>query len=152
VDRRATLFIKGIMMENSFTIDIQEVHPSQLYISKLKLTKIQESLDPKNPVLKDPIPIKELNGKTVFVDGHTRAVALYLLGQTTMEVYWEDEELDWEVYEICVQWCKDESIFSIAQLSKRIVTHKEYEIVWYKRCDELHQSIEEQRKKRSFLH
>ncbi|MHA1111878.1 MAG: hypothetical protein ACTSRE_12295 [Promethearchaeota archaeon] len=122
---------------------ILNIHPSQLYISNQKLQLIQETLNPEDPRLVEPIPIKNLNGKTIFVDGHTRAVALHLLGQKTMPVYWEYEELDWNMYEICVQWCVDEGVYSIIELANRIVSHEEYKILWYKRCDDLHSSLQQ---------
>lgn len=132
-------------MVEIFHVEIANVHPSQLYISEKKLQEIQESLNPEDPVLKEPIPIKELYGKTIFVDGHTRAVALHLLGQKTMPVYWEYEELDWEMYEICMKWCMDEGIHYIVDLCKRIVPHEEYKRLWYKRCDDLHSSLQQSR-------
>ena len=131
-------------MVEIFHVEIMSIHPSQLYISEKKLQEIQESLNPKNPILSEPIPIKELNGKNIFVDGHTRAVALHLLGHKMMPVYWEYEELDWNMYEICVQWCVDEGIYSIRELTNRIVSHDDYKILWYKRCDDLHTSLERQ--------
>ena len=130
------------LMVEIFHIEIMSVQPSQLYISDQKLSTIQKIVDSDSPVLKEPIPIKKLHGRTIFVDGHTRAVALHLLGQKTIPVYWEYEVLNWDMYEICVQWCIDEGIQSIADLSNRIVTHEEYKILWYKRCDDLHKSLE----------
>jgi len=126
-------------------MDISNIRPSQLYISKQKLNNIQISLNLANPMLDNPLPIKKLNGRIIFVDGHTRAVAFYLLNQKTVPVYWEYEELDWEMYEVCVQWCIDEKILSVEELSQRIIPHTEYEQLWYKRCDELHASMEKQR-------
>ncbi|MHA1452098.1 MAG: hypothetical protein ACTSRD_04480 [Promethearchaeota archaeon] len=130
-------------MVEIFQMKILNIHPSQLYISNQKLQLIQETLNPEDPRLVEPIPIKNLNGKTIFVDGHTRAVALHLLGQKTMPVYWEYEELDWNMYEICVQWCVDEGVYSIIELANRIVSHEEYKILWYKRCDDLHSSLQQ---------
>lgn len=129
-------------MVEIFDVEITSIHPSQLYISEKKLREIQDSLNPKDPTLEDPIPIKELNGRTIFVDGHTRAVALHLLDQKTMPVYWEYEDLDWNMYEICVQWCVDEGIHSIRDLANRIVSHEDYKLLWYKRCDDLHSSLQ----------
>jgi len=133
-------------MVEIFHVDITSIQPSQLYISKKKLQEVQKSLNPKNRSLGILIPIKEINGKTIFVDGHTRAVALYLLGEKTIPVYWEYEDLDWNAYENCVRWCEDEGVRSITDLAKRIVSHEEYEQLWYKRCDELHVRLDLERR------
>ena len=122
-------------------MEISKIHPSQLYISEQKLKKVQESLNPNQKVQYEPIPVKKLNGKMIFVDGHTRALALHLLGHNTIQVYLEYVDLDWELYEICVQWCIEENIHSIEDLAKRIIPHFLYEQLWYKRCDELHAFI-----------
>ena len=133
-----------ISMVEIFQMEILNIQPSQLYISNQKLQLIQETINPEDPKLEEPIPIKNLNGKTIFVDGHTRAVALHLLGEKTIPVYWEYEELDWNMYEVCVQWCLDEGVHSIIKLANRIVSHKDYELLWYKRCDDLHSSLQQQ--------
>jgi hypothetical protein len=130
-------------MVEILNVEITSIQPSQLYISEKKLHEIQNSLDPDNPVLEDPVPIKNLNGKIIFVDGHTRAVALHLLGKKIMPVYWENEELDWNMYEICVQWCMEEGIHSIVDLINRVVSHEDYKVLWYQRCDDLHHSLKQ---------
>ncbi|MBN2154839.1 MAG: hypothetical protein JW776_02190 [Candidatus Lokiarchaeota archaeon] len=132
-------------MVEIFPIQTVKIQPSQLYISEQKLQKIQNRLDSMKPMLEEPIPIKNLHGKTIFVDGHTRALALYLLDKKTIPVYWEYEELDWEAYEVCVQWCLDEGIHTVLDLLPRIVPHEEYVKLWYRRCDKLHHDLEMKR-------
>jgi len=45
------------------------------------------------------------------------------------------------LYKICIKWCKDEGLFSIADLSDRVIDQKDYEILWYKRCEDLHKRL-----------
>ena len=132
---------------SSFFIDITEVQPSQLYISKSKLEKINEWFDPKDLSLFEPIPVKKLNGNIIFVDGHTRACAAYKAGLKELLVYFEDEDLDWEAYERCVDECKKQGINNISNLCNRIVGDEEYQKLWYGWCDRLHKELEEKRKK-----
>ncbi|MHA1462434.1 MAG: hypothetical protein ACTSQ0_05130 [Candidatus Heimdallarchaeota archaeon] len=120
---------------------LSKIQPSQLYISEKKLASIKEKITKNGTVELDPIPIKKLGEDVIYTDGHTRAFLAYQKGDKEITVEWDDDELDWEMYEICVQWCKDEKIFSIADLQKRIVPHKKYEVVWYKRCKTLHTEI-----------
>jgi hypothetical protein len=102
------------------------------------------------PVFVEPIPIKKLGDQVVFVDGHTRALAAFLLGLSEVPVYWEeDEELDWKEYEICVEWCKREGIFSISDLKNRIVPHNDYQALWLDRCRRMQQDLEAERKTRN---
>ncbi len=123
---------------------LDSIQPSQLYICSEKLEAVMQT--PRNETeMIEPIPIKKLGNETIFVDGHTRAFAAYLLGLSEFIVYWEDEELDWKAYAICVSWCRQEGIRTIADLRDRVVHNREYEELWYKRCERMQQSLQAER-------
>lgn len=130
-------------MEDSFKISLYEIQPSQLYISQTKLDDVLTAMKSNNPPILDPIPIKKLDGECISTDGHTRGVAWLLNGHEIAEVVWEDEDLDWEEYRICVQWCKDEDITSIPDLKEQIISHDDYEVLWYERCRNMQASLVE---------
>jgi len=97
----------------------------------------------------EPIPVKKLEDQTVFVDGHTRALAALLLGLSEIPVYYwkdEDEKLDWDEYKVCIGWCKKEGIHSISDLKNRVVPHKDYQVLWLDRCKKMQQDLEAKRK------
>ena len=93
-----------------------------------------------------PIPIKKLGSEIIYTDGHTRAFAAYLHGLSSIRVFWDEDELDWEAYEICVNWCKEAGIYTIADLKHRVVNVDEYELLWDKKCDIMHQELANKRK------
>ncbi|MHC4966183.1 MAG: sugar ABC transporter ATP-binding protein, partial [Planctomycetota bacterium] len=126
----------------------RDLQPSQLYICSEKLAQVTQSLREAAGASIDPVPVKQLGARTVLTDGHTRACAAFQEGHKSIPAYWETDELDWEAYEICVQWCRQEGIHSVADLPSRIVTADEYEELWYKRCRALHDRLAEQRKER----
>ena len=134
-------------MDSIFLMNLKDIQPSQLYISKRKLAKIQEKFDPNNFESLEVIPVKKLGTDIVYSDGHTRAYAAHLLGWQEVRVEWETEDLDWEMYEVCVDWCKQAGISTIADLSSRVISHKDYEILWYERCNQLKIQMEEKRSK-----
>lgn len=121
------------------------IQPSQLYISSKKLDLVLRNF-PSEPTSVEPIPIKKLHSETVYVDGHTRAFAAYLRNFSEIPAYWEYDELDWEEYEICVQWCKEEGIHTIADLENRVISHQQYKKLWYARCDRMQKDLEQKRK------
>lgn len=129
-------------------MNLKDIQPSQLYISKKKLAKIQEKLDPNIKDSLEVIPVKKLGNDIIYSDGHTRAYAAHLLGWKEVKVEWETEDLDWEMYDICVDWCKKAGILTIADLETRVIAHKEYEILWYKRCRDMQDELIEQRRNR----
>ncbi len=132
-------------MTKFFFMKLDEIQPSQLYISSDKLSNVMKDF-PSKPASIEPIPIKKLRDQIVFVDGHTRAFAAFQCGFSKVPVYWEYEELDWEAYEICVGWCKEEGIHTIADLRNRIVPHQQYENLWYERCAKMQKKLEDKRK------
>jgi hypothetical protein len=132
-------------MAKTFMMKVNEIQPSQLYISSEKLFRVEKSLDATNSGLVEPEPIKKLGNDVVFVDGHTRAYVAFLRGFSEVPVYWEDEELDWDACGIWVRWCKDEGIRSIGDLRNRVVSEKDYEMLWYARCEEMQRSLTERR-------
>jgi hypothetical protein len=128
-------------MSKPFMMKLDEIQPSQLYVSSEKLSEVMKTFNAAKPESIEPIPIKELEKEIIFVDGHTRAFAAFLHGFSEVPVYWEDEELDWDAYEICVRWCKKDGIHTIADLKDRVVSQKDYEILWYRRCEEMQQDL-----------
>jgi hypothetical protein len=137
------------LMTETFMMKLNEIQPSQLYISSEKLSEVMNTFDPAKPESIEPIPIKELGNRIVFVDGHTRAFAAFLCNVPEVPVYWENEELDWDAYEICVRWCQKKGIRSIADLKNRVVPQKDYEILWYRRCEEMQQKLEKRKSKKN---
>jgi hypothetical protein len=140
-------YVNVDLMTKTFMMKLNEIQPSQLYISSEKLSEVMKTFDPAKPELIEPIPIKKLGNAIVFVDGHTRAFAAFLYNISEIPVYLENEELDWDAYRICVEWCRNEGIHTIADLKNRVVPQKDYEILWYRRCEEMQQNLEKRRKK-----
>ncbi|MEM3565977.1 MAG: hypothetical protein QXK18_03785 [Candidatus Bathyarchaeia archaeon] len=107
-----------------------------------------KTFNPADPKMMEPIPIKKLNGDIILVDGHTRDFAAFINGFSEVPVYWEYEELDWDAYKICVEWCMREGIRTIADLKNRVVTQSAYEKLWYERCERMQRDLETERRKR----
>jgi len=135
-------------MTVTLQMKLNSIQPSQLYISSEKLNCIMKSFEQNKPVIVEPVPIKRLGNQVVFVDGHTRALAAFLLGLSEIPVYWEVDNLDWKEYEICVEWCKEEGIRTISDLKKRVVSPDDYQVLWLDRCERMQKDLEESRKAR----
>ena len=76
-----------------------------------------------------PVPVKRLDGRLVFTDGHTRALAVLRRVDRSIPICRELDDLDWEAHRICVDWCLDEGIRSVTGLEDRIIPWAEYERV-----------------------
>lgn len=134
-------------MKKAFLLHLDKIQPSQLYISQAKLKSVLDLIEKKGFDAPPPIPVIKLRGLIVYTDGHTRAMAACLSGLEKVPVYWDEDELDLQAYEICVDWCLDEGIKSISDLKGRIIPHSDYEILWYERCKKMQEALENERKK-----
>jgi hypothetical protein len=127
-------------MNEVFVLRLDEIQPSQLYISEVKLARVQQE-----PGLLEALPVKRLAGRVVLTDGHTRALAAWLAGRSRIDVYWDRDELDWQAYEICVAWCDEAGIRTVADLAGRVVSPGEYEVLWLQRCARMQRALAEGR-------
>ena len=128
-------------MSKIFLLELSKIQPSQLYLNKNKLKSSLNKLKSNDLNSFKPIPIKKLNQKYVATDGHHRAFLLWQRGEKKVRVEWEDEDLDWVLYEICVKWCEEEGIFNISDLKDRVVDNEEYDELWLNRCKNMHERI-----------
>ncbi len=89
-------------MTKTFMMKLDKIQPSQLFINSEKLSEVMKTFDHANVKAMRPIPVKRLGNEIIFADGHTRALAAFLQHFSDIPVYWENEKLDWDAYEICV--------------------------------------------------
>jgi hypothetical protein len=128
-----------------FFMPLVAIQPSQLYISAQKLARLTAWWDPPRLAALTPIPVKRLNGRVIYTDGHTRAFAAYQRGFTEVPVVWDEDELDWEAYQICVDWCLENGIHTVMDLQDRVVAPEAYERLWIGRCHAMHKQLEQAR-------
>jgi len=110
-------------ISDTFKLRLDKIQPSQLYISRAKYAEVLKQFESEERLDLEPIPIKELDGELVSTDGHTRGVLWVLKGYDEVDCVWEDLEMDWEEYRICVQWRKDAGITSMYNLRDRFLNH-----------------------------
>lgn len=125
-----------IPQEQVFMLPVLSLQPTQLYISEGKLNLMNEWF--KGGITNmDAIPVKLIKNRYMMTDGHTRAVCAYLNGIDKVPCAIDNDELELAAYLKDIDWCREEGIHTIADLSKKIVKPKYYEILWRKRCMEM---------------
>jgi len=130
---------------STFLKRLDELQPSQLFVSAEKLSRVMSRRDPLTVETLEPVPLKRLGGRVVLTDGHTRALAAFLAGLTEIRAFWDQDDLDWEAYEICVAWCREEGIRAVPDLKDRVVPPEDYEVLWLDRCRRMHRELEARR-------
>lgn len=123
---------------------LDKIQPSQTYICQSKLDNVKEWIDVDIHNY-DPIPVKNIGGKFVFTDGHTKALAILQKGKNEIKVCFDEENIDLELYEKCIELCVSNKILDISSLNDRIVDCEKYEELWYKKCADLHEEIQKAR-------
>lgn len=122
---------------------LDEVQPSQFYISSQKISRVEEWFD-KNDLSKfEPIPVKILDGVPVMTDGHMRAVVAIRAGLDKVPVVYDEDELDWEMYREYVKACRKRNIASPYDLLNRVIPHDAYVTEWIGWCEALQRSSTE---------
>lgn len=120
------------------TIDLKDIQPSQLYLSSDRLEKMKNM----DQELK-PLPVREIDNKLFFTDGHHRAYTLFEEGREKIKVYIDEDDMDWLEYLICVDWCEKEGLESISDLEDRIVNEERFKKKWVDRCQKMHEKVKE---------
>lgn len=128
-------------------VKLLDIQPSQFYVSEEKIRTIKSWFDKDDLSNFAPIPIKELNGRIIFTDGHTRAWVAYTAGLETVPLIWDEDDLDWEAYQRCVDACVDRGVYTVADFKERILSDQLYNEKWNSWCDRLHEALEQSRKK-----
>ena len=121
-------------MADFVTMPLAEIQPSQLYISRAKLARVVELWCPPDLSTVPPVPVRRLDGRVIYTDGHTRAFAAHRQGLTEIPIVWDEDDLDWEAYRVCVGWCLAEGIRTVMDLEGRVVEADDYEVLWLDRC------------------
>jgi hypothetical protein len=134
-------------MAEVFRLALSEIQPSQLLLNRDKLHQVMAAWQPCSLDTLPPVPVKRLDGRIIFTDGHHRAFAAYRCGFAEMPVFWDEDELDWDAYRICVAWCGDEGITTIRDLEGRVVSPEVYASDWLDRCRVMQEALEEQRQR-----
>ena len=124
-----------------------DIQPSQLYISEAKLRDVESWLNRDTASSYAALQVKQLNGRGILTDGHTRALTLHRLGFETVRVEWDTDDLDWEAYQICVDWCVSEGISNVTHLANRIISAEDYERLWHDRCRQMQAELKEKRQR-----
>ncbi len=140
--RKGVETVKG---ESVFLMPLDQIQPSQLYISAQKLAQVMTWWDRQCLATLPPVPVKRLNGRVVYTDGHTRAFAAYQQGFVKVPVVWDEDELDGEAYQICVDWCVDAGIYTVMDLKDRVIPPEAYELLWIGRCRVMHKQLAQAR-------
>lgn len=120
---------------------LSALQPSQLFINQEKLERLCSRIDFSYPENIPPIPVKKMNGMWVITDGHTRAFAAHQAGLDKVPTVPEIDELDWEAYKICVDWCINSGIKEVSDLEDRVIDADSYETRWIARCKRMHDKL-----------
>lgn len=120
----------------SYTVPIDEVRPSQLYLNSAKLTSVIDWFDFDEPDYW-ALPVLEHGGNPYLTDGHTRAFVAYLAGVEELRIVRDDtafDRTDRLLYHECLEWCANAGVMTVSDLAGRVLGPATYEEMWINRC------------------
>ncbi len=124
---------------------ILEIQPSQFYLSKDKIDKINQWFDVTNLSNFEPVTVIKIDDNYIFTDGHTRAFVAYMAGLKEIPIVYDEDSLDLEAYHLYTLACKERNITNISMLKNRILTKDEYYQKWLCWCNVVHEVLQLQR-------
>ncbi|GAY77018.1 hypothetical protein [Sporolactobacillus inulinus] len=119
---------------NAFLMDLMDIRPSQLYLDQNKVERLNRSFDPLNVRFNAPLPVRKIGGEVFLTDGHTRAFLYRKARVSVISVYWDTDDLDMQLYQTCIEWCRKEKILFIDDLKDRVLPHDQFVKQWIDRC------------------
>ena len=122
-------------------VRLRDLQPSQLYVSESKLRSVLATWTDRDIASLEPVPVKWYGERLVATDGHTRALAAHREGLEAVYVVEDEDDLDDEAYGICVAWCREVGVRSVADLDDRVVDQAAYERLWLDRCRRMHRDL-----------
>ncbi|GHV41919.1 hypothetical protein FACS189490_09780 [Clostridia bacterium] len=133
----AVLDESGGVIQSKSPVDLRPfgiaaIQPSQFYINELKLTNCKKWIKSASDV---KIPVAEICGATVALDGHTRLFAALDLGFSHIYVYEEEPP---EHIEAFVAEARKRGIGSVSDME--LLSAEEYIVKWHKYCDDFFNS------------
>jgi len=117
------------MDNQTFYLGFDELTPSQLYLSEGKLAELKDFS------ATEALPVRRFGDKIALTDGHHRAYLIWQSGAEKLPVYWDEDDLDWNIYEICLQWCEEAGVLVVPDFANRIINAEEYQKLWHDRCE-----------------
>lgn len=114
-------------------VPVDAPQPSQLYLNGRKLALVTQRFDFAEPKY-DPLPVRKVDDRWMLTDGHTRAFVAHLAGADELRVVRDTDDLQMDVYRQCVEWCRDEDITEIGNLTGRVLNADDFETKWVRRC------------------
>ncbi|MEW6713178.1 MAG: hypothetical protein AB1403_25380 [Candidatus Riflebacteria bacterium] len=116
-----------MMSKETFSVRIDQLQPSQTYISQARLDNISRHVQ----FLSRPVPVRKINGRLCIVEGHERCFALHSMGETNVQAYLDSKPSPEEsCFKQMVKYAADSGIASIADFEDRILNPAEFRVLW----------------------
>lgn len=119
---------------DTFSVRIDQLQPSQTYISQARLNNISRHVQ----FLSRPVPVRLIDGRLCVVEGHERCFALFSLGEKNVSVYIDDRESPSdEAFKKMVKFTEDNGVASIQDFDQRILQPADFRVLWLEKKKEL---------------
>jgi hypothetical protein len=99
-------------------LPVDELRPTQLYLSSEKLTAVTDWFDLGSPTY-EPLLGFKYDGEWYLSDGYTRAFVAWLVGGERVRVEPDPEgraAYDFDVYRTCIEWCREAGVETVPDL------------------------------------
>lgn len=116
-----------------FKIGIDKIAMEQLTVDMEKLDRAAAWIEKPEDIVVTCVKIDDM---TVVIDGYSRLVAAMNKGFDHVYAHFEPDNTSLEFYKTCMRWCREEGVFTVEDLSARVVSPEEHQRLWINRCQE----------------
>ena len=132
---------KPLQFQGIKNVPILSLGLSQIYLSEEKIRKVAAWFDPADMTAFAPLPVHDFgNGRLTLTDGHTRAYVALCAGVGQIPVEYDTDEIvvcgeGQALYKNDIVWCDRFGLYSVRDLTGRILGVDDYKRLWDRRCD-----------------
>lgn len=121
------------MKRETFKIRIDQLQPTQPYLSQARLDNILRNTD----FILRPVGVREINGRYCIIEGHERCYALTSIGKREVEVFQDNSSADPRVIEKCLELTIDSGVACVSDFATRILPANMFRQFWIQRKKEI---------------
>lgn len=130
---------RGIWVLNSgsnidvFKIGIDKITPEQLTVDREKIQRVGSWIEKPEDIV---VTCVKIDDKVVTIDGYSRLIVALNKGFNYVYAHFEPDNTSTKFYKTCMGWCQEEGVYTIKDLSTRVVSPEEHQRLWVNRCQE----------------
>lgn len=114
-----------------FKIDINKITPEQLTVDREKVERADSWIEKPEDII---VTCVKIDDTIVTIDGYSRLVVALNKGFDYVYAHFDPNNTSLGFYKTCIKWCEEAGVYTIKDLTSRVVSPEEHQTLWCNRC------------------